>query len=161
MTVTDAPALQSLYAAVSPTIPAPITATSVRCDFVRPGYDVFGAIAVQQQPDLPGMCATIVKSWLRINSGNDGARAQNRLDVTLTDALVSQPETGKISRVHLLHCGRLPPDACPIQRRCSNSLQLEVTNPLGAAAVYLPPEAILKCRQRKAQPHYKLQRGHL
>src|SRR5262245_9461681 len=50
-----------------------------------------------------------------------GARAQNRLDATHTNALVSQPETGKISCVRLPCCGRLPPGACAVQRRAAGS----------------------------------------
>src|ERR1700687_1667741 len=42
----------------------------------------------------------------------DSARAGNRLDETRTDALVPQPETGKISCVHRPYCGRLSPSAC-------------------------------------------------
>ncbi|MGB9317769.1 MAG: hypothetical protein WCB62_22505, partial [Pseudolabrys sp.] len=41
-----------------------------------------------------------------------GARARNRSDVTHTNALVSQSETGKINCVHLLYYGRLSPGAC-------------------------------------------------
>jgi hypothetical protein len=40
------------------------------------------------------------------------ARAENRLDETRTDALVPQPETGKIGCVHRPYCGRLSPSAC-------------------------------------------------
>jgi hypothetical protein len=45
-----------------------------------------------------------------------GARAENGLDETRTDALMPQPETGKISCVHHPRYGRLPPDACINQR---------------------------------------------
>src|ERR1022692_2696304 len=45
------------------------------------------------------------------------ARARNRLDATRTDALLSQSETGKINRVRLPHCGRLPPGACRKETR--------------------------------------------
>jgi hypothetical protein len=41
-----------------------------------------------------------------------GAYAGNGLDETRTDALVPQPETGKISCVHHPRCGRLSPGAC-------------------------------------------------
>jgi hypothetical protein len=44
------------------------------------------------------------------------ARAENRLDETRTDALVPQPETGKISCVRRPCCGRLSPSACARQR---------------------------------------------
>jgi len=40
------------------------------------------------------------------------ARAGNGLDKTRTDALVPQPETGKISCVHRPRYGRLSPGAC-------------------------------------------------
>jgi hypothetical protein len=48
-------------------------------------------------------------------AGNVGvgmvARAGNGLDKTRTDALVPQPETGKIDCVHHPRCGRLSPGA--------------------------------------------------
>src|SRR5438874_537216 len=42
-------------------------------------------------------------------AGTLSAHAGNRLDATRSDALVPQPETGKISCVRLPRCGRLPP----------------------------------------------------
>jgi hypothetical protein len=47
----------------------------------------------------------------RSNGCGFSARAENRLDETRTDALVPQPETGKISCVHRPHYGRLSPSA--------------------------------------------------
>ena len=44
------------------------------------------------------------------------AHAGNGLDKTRTDALVSQPETGKRGCVHRPRCGRLSPGACKGQR---------------------------------------------
>jgi hypothetical protein len=39
------------------------------------------------------------------------SRAGNGLDITLTNALLSRPETGKINRVYLPRYVRLPPGA--------------------------------------------------
>jgi hypothetical protein len=41
----------------------------------------------------------------------ENIRVGNRLDATRTNALLSQPETGKINCVRLPHYGRLPPGA--------------------------------------------------
>ena len=64
--------------------------------------------------------------------GDVGARARNRLDVTYTDALVSQRETGKISCVHLPCYDRLPPDACRRQRPIH--VLVHRSKPVGARA---------------------------
>jgi hypothetical protein len=84
-------------------------------DFLRRGYDWWEAVAAQQHPAIPerSKSALIFEVDERNKLGaNVGARAQNRIDVTRTYALVSQPETGKISCVRLPYCDRLPPGAC-------------------------------------------------
>ena len=55
--------------------------------------------------------AVFESGCLKIESERS-AHAGNGLDKTRTDALVPQPETGKISCVHHPRCGRLSPGAC-------------------------------------------------
>src|SRR5262249_46280594 len=63
--VTDKPASASKYAAVTPTIPAPTTTTSAVRDRASFGYELLGAVAVQQDPGLPES-RVMMTSWDRI-----------------------------------------------------------------------------------------------
>jgi uncharacterized lipoprotein YbaY len=59
---TDKPASVSKCAAVIPTIPAPMTTTSAVREPGSAGYEVLGAVAVQQDSALPGR-PVVMTSW--------------------------------------------------------------------------------------------------
>jgi hypothetical protein len=83
----------------------------------------------------PSFFLAIVVPARRNVRAQQGARAGNRLDATRTDALLPQPETGKISCVRLPRCGRLPPgvrrhqctDAHWVQRVSHSALKFIAT----------------------------------